>query len=321
MQEVGGEDALEARHPGEVQPHHDLSGIGINGAEHQVGTVGLHEGPDLGQGVVDVRLGDHREPIVYAPAVAERLTGKVAIITGAARGQGEAEARLFVDEGASVVLTDVLEEPGRAVADALGSAAVFVPHDVSSPEGWDAVVATALATFGHVDVLVNNAAIHWLRSIEDESLEDFQRLLGINLAGTFLGIKADIAPMRAAGGGSIVNISSAAGLVGYALHGTYASAKWGVRGLTKVAAIELGPSGIRVNSVHPGPINTDMLPADRAGLGDRRFAHIPLRRCGEPSEVAELALFLASDASSYISGGEFTVDGGSLAGPPTPMLR
>ena len=253
--------------------------------------------------------------------MSERLTGKVAIITGAAKGQGEAEARLFAGEGASVVLTDVLEQRGRAVADELGAAAVFIRHDVSSRDDWDAAVTTALDAFGRVDVLINNAAIHWLRSIEDETLEDFQRLIAINLAGTFLGIKAVIAPMRAAGGGSIVNISSAAGMVGYAWHGAYASAKWGVRGLTKVAAIELGPHGIRVNSVHPGPINTDMLPADRAGLGDRRFAHIPLRRCGEPSEVAELALFLASDASSYISGGEFTVDGGSLAGPPTPMLR
>jgi 3alpha(or 20beta)-hydroxysteroid dehydrogenase len=247
--------------------------------------------------------------------VSERLSGKVVIVTGAARGQGEAEARLFVREGASVVLTDLLEERGKAVADELGAAAVFVPHDVSSPEDWDRVVATALDAFGHLDVLVNNAAIHWLRSIEDENLEDFQRLLGINLAGTFLGIKAVIAPMRAAGGGSIVNISSAAGLVGYARHGAYAAAKWGVRGLTRVAAIELGPDGIRVNSVHPGPINTDMLPPDRAGLGERRWATIPLRRSGEPSEVAELVLFLASDASSYISGGEFTVDGGSLAGP------
>jgi 3alpha(or 20beta)-hydroxysteroid dehydrogenase len=253
--------------------------------------------------------------------VSERLTGKVAIITGAARGQGEAEARLFVGEGAAVVLTDVLHERGRAVAEDLGAAAAFVPHDVSSQDAWNAVVATALETFGHVDVLINNAAIHWLRSIEDETLDEFHRLLAINLAGTFLGIKAVIDPMRAGGGGSIVNISSAAGMVGYALHGAYASAKWGVRGLTKVAAIELGPHGIRVNSVHPGPINTDMLPADRAGLGDRRWANIPLRRCGEPSEVAELALFLASDASSYISGGEFTVDGGSLAGPTPPMLR
>jgi 3alpha(or 20beta)-hydroxysteroid dehydrogenase len=250
-----------------------------------------------------------------------RLAGKVAIITGGAKGQGEAEGRLFVAEGASVVLTDVLEERGRAVADELGAAARFVRHDVSSKDDWDAVVAAALESFGHVDVLVNNAAIHWLRSIEDETIEDFQRLLSINLAGTFLGIKAAIAPMRAAGGGSIVNISSAAGLVGYAWHGSYASAKWGVRGLTKVAAIELGPDGIRVNSVHPGPIKTDMLPADRSGLGEKRFSHIPLRRSGEPSEVAELVLFLASDASSYISGGEFTVDGGSLAGPPTPMLR
>jgi len=250
--------------------------------------------------------------------VGGRLEGKVAVITGAAKGQGEAEARLFVAEGASVVLTDVLEERGRAVAADLAPSARFVRHDVSREEDWAAVMAVATETFGHVDVLVNNAAVHWLRTIEDESLEDFRRIVDINLVGTFLGIRAAIGPMRHAGGGSIVNISSAAGLVGYALHGAYGATKWGIRGLTRTAAIELGPDRIRVNSVHPGPIKTDMLPADRAGLGDRRWNGIPLRRAGEVTEVAELVLFLASDASSFTSGGEFTVDGGSLAGPPTP---
>jgi 3alpha(or 20beta)-hydroxysteroid dehydrogenase len=247
-----------------------------------------------------------------------RLAGKVAVITGAAKGQGEAEARLFVAEGASVVLTDVLDERGQIVAKDLGDAARFLRHDISSEEDWAAVMATALETFGRVDVLVNNAAIHWLRTIEDETVADFRRMVDTNLVGTFLGIRSAIAPMRSSGGGSIVNISSAAGLVGYALHGTYGATKWGIRGLTRTAAIELGPDGIRVNSVHPGPIKTDMLPDDRAGLGDRRWKSIPLRRAGDPSEVAELVLFLASDASSFTSGGEFTVDGGSLAGPPTP---
>ncbi len=331
MQQLGREDALEAGHLLEIQPDHHLSLVGIERTEDEVGAVGLDKRPNLVQRLVDVRSSDHREPppneveseqIVYDPApMSDRLAGKVAVISGAAKGQGEAEARLFVAEGASVVITDVLEEQGRAVARALGDAARFVRHDVASKDDWGTVVSTAVDAFGRVDVLINNAAIHWLRSIEDETIEEFQRLLSINLAGTFLGIKAVIAPMRAGGGGSIVNISSAAGLVGYAWHGAYASAKWGVRGLSRVAAIELGPSGIRVNSVHPGPINTDMLGPDRAGLGDKRFSHIPLRRVGEPVEVAELVLFLASDASSYISGGEFTVDGGSLAGPPTPMLR
>jgi 3alpha(or 20beta)-hydroxysteroid dehydrogenase len=247
-----------------------------------------------------------------------RLAGKVAVITGAAKGQGEAEARLFVAEGASVVLTDVLDERGQIVADDLGDAARFVRHDITSEQDWATVMATATEVFGRLDILVNNAAIHWIRTIEDETAADFRRMVDTNLVGTFLGIHSAIAPMRASGGGSIVNISSAAGLVGYALHGAYGATKWGIRGLTRTAAIELGPDGIRVNSVHPGPIRTDMLPPDRAGLGDRRWKGIPLRRSGDPSEVAELVLFLASDASSFTSGGEFTVDGGSLAGPPTP---
>ncbi len=247
-----------------------------------------------------------------------RLEGKVAVITGAAKGQGEAEARLFVAEGASVVLTDVLEDRGRIVAKELGDAARFLPHDVGNEQDWALVMSTAVDAFGYVNVLVNNAAVHWLRTIETENVTDFRRMIDVNLVGTFLGIQAAIAPMRAAGGGSIVNISSAAGLVGYALHGAYGATKWGVRGLSRAAAIELGPDGIRVNSVHPGPIKTDMLPPDRAGLGDRRWTGIPLRRAGEPTEVAEMVLFLASDASSFTSGGEFTVDGGSLAGPPTP---
>ena len=180
----------------------------------------------------------------------------------------------------------------------------------------------AVSSFGAVHVLVNNAGIHWVQAIEDETVEGITKLFQVNLLGTFLGIRSVIAPMRAAGGGSIVNISSAAGLTGYAWHGGYAASKWGVRGLTKVAAVELGPDGIRVNSVHPGPIETDMLPPDRTGLGDARFANLPLRRSGQPVEVADLVLFLASDEASYISGAEVTIDGGSLAGPPlTPRPK
>ena len=245
-----------------------------------------------------------------------RLDGKVAIVTGAARGQGEAEARLFAAEGARVVLTDVLDDAGHAVADDIGDSARFVHHDVSREADWEAVMATATGDFGRLDVLVNNAAVHWVRAIEKETLEGFERILAVDLIGPFLGVRAAIAPMRAGGGGSIVNISSTAGLAGLYGHGAYGAAKWGVRGLTKTAAVELGVHGIRVNSVHPGPIETDMLPPDRQGLGDLRFAHLPIGRAGQPGEVAELVLFLASDASSYVSGGEFTVDGGMMAGPP-----
>jgi 3alpha(or 20beta)-hydroxysteroid dehydrogenase len=247
-----------------------------------------------------------------------RLAGKVAVITGAARGQGEAEARLFAAEGARVVITDVLDEQGKAVAADIGEAARFVHHDVASEAGWDEVMAFTLGELGRLDVLVNNAAVHHLRTIEEETVEGFDRLVSINLKGTFLGLRAALGPMRDGGGGSIVNISSLAGLQGFYAHGAYGSAKWGVTGLTKTAAVEFGPAGIRVNSVHPGPIDTAMLPG-RDTLD--RFADHPLGRVGQPEEVAELVLFLASDASSYISGSAVTVDGALGVGrvPSQPL--
>ena len=246
-----------------------------------------------------------------------RLDGKVAIVTGAARGMGEAHARLFVAEGAKVVLTDVLDDLGQAVADDLGEAARFHHHDVSVPADWDAVVAFTLREFGRVDGLVNNAAIHRLRLLRDETPDEFDRMLAVNLKGPFLGMQAVFEPMRAAGGGSIVNISSLAGVQPFYLHSAYSAAKFGLTGLTQVAAIEYGPSGIRVNSVHPGPIDTDMLPG---GSGEDRFADHPLGRVGAPQEVAEVVLFLVSDASSYVTGAQVRVDGGLGSGrvPPRP---
>jgi len=238
-----------------------------------------------------------------------RLEDKVAIITGAARGQGEAEARLFVREGAQVVLADILDGAGETVVKDLGDDAVFVHLDVRDEQNWAAVLATTIERFGRLDALVNNAAIHHIVMLEDESVEGFERMFRVNLIGTFLGIQTCAPELRRSGRASIVNISSTAGIVGFRGHGAYGASKWGVRGLTKVAAIELGPE-IRVNSVHPGAIETDMLPD-----GDpARFRRLPLQRTGQPEEVAELALFLASDASSYITGAEFVVDAGMVAG-------
>jgi 3alpha(or 20beta)-hydroxysteroid dehydrogenase len=244
-----------------------------------------------------------------------RLAGKVAIITGAARGQGEAHARRFVAEGARVVLGDVLDADGERVAASLGDAATFVHLDVTSAADWDRAVAAAEA-FGPLNVLVNNAAIHWVKPIEFESIERLEKIWRVNFAGSYLGIQKVIAPMRAAGGGSIVNVSSTAGLTGLAYHSAYGHTKWALRGVTKVAAVELGGDRIRVNSVHPGPINTDMLSKSPGAEPDiARFQHLPARRYGEPEEVSSLMVFLASDESAFMTGTEFVIDGGSQAGP------
>ncbi len=238
------------------------------------------------------------------------LTGKVALITGAARGMGEAEARLFTALGARVVLTDLREAEGEATAASLGPAARFVRHDVTDEPSWAAAVAAALDAYGRLDVLVNNAAVYSTSPIVDEDPARLDTLLRVNLAGPFLGIRAAAPALRDSGGGSIVNISSQAGLQGIWGHGAYGAAKWGLRGLTKTAALELGPDRIRVNSVHPGAIATAMT----AHLGTDRHPGAPLGRVGRPEEVARLVAFLASDDSSYLSGAELAVDGGASAG-------
>jgi 3alpha(or 20beta)-hydroxysteroid dehydrogenase len=253
-----------------------------------------------------------------AGRVAGRLEGKVAIITGAARGQGAAEARLFALQGACVVLGDVLDQ-GQAVADELGDRATFVHMDVRSEADWAAAVAAA-ERFGPLNVLVNNAAIVHFASIAETKLEDYRRVVDVNQIGTFLGIRSVIAPMKAAGGGSIVNVSSIDGLQAKNAIIAYAATKWAIRGMTKVAAIELGHHGIRVNSLHPGGVDTVM--GNPTGLEniDEFYRRQPIPRAGRSEEIAKLALFLASDESSYSTGSEFVADGGWSAGEFTKFL-
>ncbi len=238
------------------------------------------------------------------------LEGRVAIITGGARGQGAADARVLSRAGAFVIVTDLLEEEGRAFCREIGDSAVFVRHDVTKDDDWQVVVSAALHTKGRIDVLVNNAGIHWSTPLREESLEGFEKTLAVNLIGPFLGIRAVSGAMEQSGGGSIINISSTAGASGFPGHASYGASKWGLRGLAKVAAAELGPLGIRVNTILPGAINTPMMTP--VTEGSTRFAGLPLRRHGEPDEVATVVLFLASDASQYVTGAEIAVDGGAL---------
>lgn len=249
------------------------------------------------------------------------LSGKVVIVTGAARGQGEAEARLFAELGARVVLTDLLVEEGQRVADSIGPAARFVRHDVGYENDWRTVVDTAAAEFGRVDALINNAAICKVVPLAEQDTAGFEQMLRVNLIGAFLGMQAVTEPMKAVGGGSIVNISSQAGVQGLAGYTAYGASKWGLRGMSKVAAIELGPLGIRVNTVYPGMIDTPMIAHLEVERGRGGHPGAPLTRVGTPEEVAEVVAFLASDASSYITGADLTVDGGASAGriPVTPV--
>jgi 3alpha(or 20beta)-hydroxysteroid dehydrogenase len=251
-----------------------------------------------------------------------RLDGKVALISGAARGQGEAEARLFVEEGARVVLGDVLDDRGELVAKDLGDAARYAHLDVRDEASWQSAIALAESEFGPVSVLVNNAGILRWSALAETPVEQFREVFEVNQLGPFLGMKTVVPSMVKAGGGSIVNISSTNGLGGFPGTISYTAAKFAVRGMTKTAAMELGPLGIRVNSIHPGGVDTEMInpasvpdmPASDDELGNR-FDDLPLRRVGQPIEIARLALFLASDDSSYSTGSEFVADGGMLAGP------
>jgi len=249
-----------------------------------------------------------------------RLDGKVALITGGARGMGKSHVRHFVAEGARVVFGDVLDDKGAKVAAGLDERSCrYIHHDVTSEAQWAAAVAAAVDTFGRLDVLVNNAGVLKFAPIADMSLDDFRRILEVNAVGCWLGMKTVIEPMKAAGGGSIINISSIEGFTGAAGLSAYSASKFAIRGMTKVAARELGQFGIRVNSVHPGGVITSMIlsQAEAADQMDPEafLKAMPLSRFAEPAEISRLVAFLASDESSYSTGSEFIADGGLLSGP------
>ncbi|MCY4415253.1 MAG: glucose 1-dehydrogenase [Chloroflexi bacterium] len=248
-----------------------------------------------------------------------RLEGKVALISGGARGQGAVEARMFAEEGASVVIGDILDDQGRqteAELQELGYNVTYIHLDVTSESDWDAAVQAAISTYGKLDILLNNAGILIRKNIEETTVEDWDRIFSINAKGVFLGTKAAIPAMRENGGGSIINISSTAGLVGSPNgSASYTATKGAVRLFTKSTAIQHAREGIRCNSIHPGPIETDMIadtlndPANMA----LRMQRLPLGRVGKPSEIAYGAIYLASDESSFVTGSEVVIDGGTTA--------
>jgi len=247
-----------------------------------------------------------------------RLDGKVALVTGGARGMGKSHVRHLVAEGARVVFGDVLDDKGAYVAAKLGDESCrYLHHDVTSEADWAAAVTLATEAFGGLDVLVNNAGILTFAPIADMPLADFRRVLEVNAVGCWLGMKAVIGPMTKAGGGSIVNVSSIEGFTGAAGLSAYSASKFAIRGMTKSAARELGQFGIRVNSVHPGGVLTRMV-LDQAGPGrdgEHFLDSLPLGRFADPAEISRLVAYLASDESSYSTGSEFVADGGVLSGP------
>ncbi len=242
-----------------------------------------------------------------------RLDGKVALITGGARGNGGATAELFVQAGATVVITDVLDDGGAETADRLGETCSFAHHDVTSEDAWLGLVEKTLGRHGQIDVLVNNAGIFQHGGVLDTAREDWDRMIAVNQTGVFLGMQAVAPTMRDAETGSIVNISSVAGMKSAAIAHAYAASKWAVRGMTKSAAAELAKYGVRVNSVHPGYIETPMLTQVSGPDDSRLVRQVPLGRLGTPADVGRLVLFLASDDSSYCSGHEYVVDGAMIS--------
>jgi 3alpha(or 20beta)-hydroxysteroid dehydrogenase len=247
-----------------------------------------------------------------------RIGGKVALVTGAAQGIGEAIARKFVEHGATVVIADIKADGGRRLADELGPAATFQRLDVRQQEDWEATVSSIASRFGRLDILVNNAGTAYLSPIELEEPDNHRRILDLNVTGVWMGIRTVVPAMAAQGGGSIVNISSIDGLAGMANLSTYVASKFAVTGMTRSLAMELGGRGIRVNSIHPGIIQTPLVPATgpTVEMLRRVLARQPIPRIGRPEEIANAVLFFASDESSYCTGASLVVDGGHLAGPP-----
>lgn len=253
-----------------------------------------------------------------------RLDGKIAIITGAARGQGEAEARLFAAEGAKVVVADVLADEAAAVAESIGSdVARAAALDITDEAAWQQVVAETEEAWGPITTLVNNAGILDFNSIEKYDADRFRTVLEVNVVGCFLGIKTVARSMRKAGNGSIVNISSNGGMEGQPFLSAYSTSKWAMRGLSRSAAIELGRKGIRVNTVHPGGIDTPMtrFGGDVSNEDAPFFQNLPIKRVGTVDDVAPVVLFLCSDEAGYVTGSEYVVDGGHLAGDATVLTQ
>jgi len=251
-----------------------------------------------------------------------RLENKVALVTGGARGLGAATVRLMAAEGAKVVFGDVLDAEGEELAQEFGDDVVFLHMDVTEQADWDAAIERAQA-FGPLNVLVNNAAVVHMAALTETTDEDYLRVFKINQFGTFIGMRSVVDPMKAAGRGSIINVSSIDGLHSSAGLSAYSSTKWAVRGLTKNAAIELGQYGIRVNSVHPGGMYTAMGGADRSSaeeLNQGTYKRFPIPRVGQPEEVAQVILFLATDEASYSTGAEFVADGGWFTGMRNPNM-
>lgn len=246
----------------------------------------------------------------------KRLAGRVVLVTGAARGMGATMARLFHAEGARVVIADLLDEEGEVLAVELGDGARFLHLDVSCEADWQRGVADVLASWGSIDGLVNNAGINLSESIARTEVEDFRKVIDVNLMGPFLGMKHVGSAMLARGRGSIVNISSIGGMTAWNSMSAYCASKWGLRGLTRVAALELGHRGVRVNSIHPGGVDTrmgNMFDGDTEAL-KRAYQGQPIQRIGQPVEIANMALFLLGDEASYVCGAELVVDGGNLTG-------